>query len=161
ASRYKGLRHPNREEAPGFKAALRETEGGGEIIARGLDAYRAGRNRPSQTLALHHLLERQHYKLGHWRLASSDINYRRFFDVNSLAGLRVEDATTFKAVHRLVRRLIADGKLQGLRLDHIDGLSDPAQYFQRLHRLIREAQAKGSEERRVGKESRSRWSPYH
>jgi len=144
ASRYKGLRHPNREEAPGFKAALRETEGGGEIIARGLDAYRAGRNRPSQTLALHHLLERQHYKLGHWRLASSDINYRRFFDVNSLAGLRVEDATTFKAVHRLVRRLIADGKLQGLRLDHIDGLSDPAQYFQRLHRLIREAQGKGA-----------------
>ena len=144
ASRHKGLRHPNRKEAPSFKAALKDSAGAAEVIARGLDAYRAGRDRPSQTLALHHLLERQHYKLGHWRLASSDINYRRFFDVNSLAGLRVEDAATFNAIHRLVRRLIAEGKLQGLRLDHIDGLRDPAQYFQRLHRLIREAQGKGA-----------------
>src|SRR6201999_1987342 len=79
-------------------------------------------------------------KLGHWRLASSDINYRRFFDVNTLAGLRVEDAATFEAMHRLVKRLIAEDRLQGLRLDHIDGLRDPAQYFQRLRRLIREAQ---------------------
>jgi (1->4)-alpha-D-glucan 1-alpha-D-glucosylmutase len=142
ASRYKGLRHPNRKEAPAFKTELKDIAGGAGIIARGLAAYRAGADRPAQTLVLHHLLERQHYKLGHWRLASSDINYRRFFDVNSLAGLRVEDAGTFNAAHRLVRRLIAEGKLQGLRLDHIDGLRDPAQYFQRLHRLIREAQGK-------------------
>jgi (1->4)-alpha-D-glucan 1-alpha-D-glucosylmutase len=142
ASRYKGLRHPNRKEAPAFKAELKDIAGAEEIIARGLSAYRAGADRPAQTLVLHHLLERQHYKLGHWRLASSDINYRRFFDVNSLAGLRVEDAGTFNAAHRLVRKLIAEGKLQGLRLDHIDGLRDPAQYFQRLHRLIRDAQGK-------------------
>jgi (1->4)-alpha-D-glucan 1-alpha-D-glucosylmutase len=140
ASRYRGLRHPNRNEGPDFKAELKGIAGGAEIIARGLSAYRAGADRPTQTLALHHLLERQHYKLGHWRLASSDINYRRFFDVNSLAGLRVEDAETFEAAHRLVRRLIAEGKLQGLRLDHIDGLRDPMQYFQRLRRLIRQAQ---------------------
>src|SRR5580692_11563552 len=144
ASRYKGLRHPNRQEAPAFKAALREIDGGPEIIGRGLAAYRSGRDRPGQTLALHHLLERQHYKLGHWRLASSDINYRRFFDVNSLAGLRVENAATFNAVHRLVRTLIAEGKLHGLRLDHIDGLSDPAQYFQRLRSLIRQAGGKSA-----------------
>jgi (1->4)-alpha-D-glucan 1-alpha-D-glucosylmutase len=144
ASRYSGLRHPNRKEAPAFKAELKDIAGTEDIIGRGLAAYRAGSDRPAQTLALHHLLERQHYKLGHWRLASSDINYRRFFDVNSLAGLRVEDAGTFNAVHRLVRKLIAEGKLQGLRLDHIDGLRDPAQYFQRLHRLIREAQGKAS-----------------
>jgi (1->4)-alpha-D-glucan 1-alpha-D-glucosylmutase len=140
ASRYKGLRHPNRKEAPGFKAELRDIPGGAEIIGRGLAAYRAAPDRPAQTLALHHLLERQHYRLGHWRLASSDINYRRFFDVNTLAGLRVEDAGTFEAIHRLVKSLIADGKLQGLRLDHIDGLRDPAQYFQRLRRLVRDAQ---------------------
>jgi (1->4)-alpha-D-glucan 1-alpha-D-glucosylmutase len=140
ASRYRGLRHPNRDEAPGFKAELKRIAGGAEIIARGLAAYRAGQDRPAQTLALHHLLERQHYKLGHWRLASSDINYRRFFDVNSLAGLRVEDAETFEAAHRLVRKLISEDKLQGLRLDHIDGLRDPMQYFQRLRRLIRQAQ---------------------
>jgi len=140
ASRYRGLRHPNRHEAPGFKAELKSIAGSADIILRGLAAYRAGPDRPAQTLALHHLLERQHYRLGHWRLASSDINYRRFFDVNTLAGLRVEDAGTFAAVHRLVRRLIAENRLQGLRLDHIDGLRDPVQYFQRLRRLIRDAQ---------------------
>ncbi|WP_298254383.1 malto-oligosyltrehalose synthase [Bradyrhizobium sp.] len=142
ASRYHGLRHPNRKEAPAFKAELKDIEGSQAVIERGLAAYRAGPDRPAQTLALHHLLERQHYKLGHWRLASSDINYRRFFDVNSLAGLRVEDAATFNAAHRLVKRLIEEGKLQGLRLDHIDGLSDPVQYFQRLSRLIRQGSGK-------------------
>jgi (1->4)-alpha-D-glucan 1-alpha-D-glucosylmutase len=139
ASRYKGLRHPNRSEAPAFREALKGIPESADIIARGLEAYRAGPGRTSQIKALHHLLERQHYKLGHWRLASSDINYRRFFDVNTLAGLRVEDAGTFEAMHRLVRKLIAEDKLQGLRLDHIDGLRDPAQYFQRLRRLIRKA----------------------
>jgi (1->4)-alpha-D-glucan 1-alpha-D-glucosylmutase len=140
ASRYRGLRHPNRHEAPAFKAELRAIEGAADIIERGLAAYRAGPDRAAPTLALHHLLERQHYRLGHWRLASSDINYRRFFDVNTLAGLRVEDAGTFDAIHILVKRLIAEDRLQGLRLDHIDGLRDPAQYFQRLRRLVRDAQ---------------------
>ncbi|MCK1407273.1 malto-oligosyltrehalose synthase [Bradyrhizobium sp. 76] len=140
AARYTGLRRPNRKEAPGFKAELREIAGSADIIARGLGAYRAAKDRPAQTLALHHLLERQHYKLGHWRLASSDINYRRFFDVNGLAGMRVEDPGTFAATHRLVKQLIAEGKLQGIRLDHIDGLRDPAQYCQRLRRLVRDAQ---------------------
>jgi (1->4)-alpha-D-glucan 1-alpha-D-glucosylmutase len=140
ASQYRGLRHPNRQEAPDFKAELKSIPGSCEIIERGLAAYRAGSDRATQTLALHHLLERQHYKLGHWRLASSDINYRRFFDINTLAGLRIEDFSTFDAIHRLVKKLIADGRLQGLRLDHIDGLRDPAQYFQRLRRLIRDAQ---------------------
>ena len=140
ASHRRGLRHPNRKEAPAFKAALKAISGGAAVIARGLAAFHAGPDRAAPTSALHHLLERQHYKLGHWRLASSDINYRRFFDVNTLAGLRVEDAGTFEAIHRLVKRLISEGKLQGLRLDHIDGLCDPAQYFQRLRRLIRDAQ---------------------
>src|ERR1700744_1454137 len=142
ASRYKGIRHPNRKEAPAFKTELKAIAGSADIIARGLEAYRAGPDRAAQVLALHHLLERQHYKLGHWRLASSDINYRRFFDVNTLAGLRVEDATTFNVAHRLVRRLIEEGKLQGLRLDHIDGLRDPGQYFQRLSRFVRRAGGK-------------------
>lgn len=144
ASRYKGLRHPNRKEAPAFKTEMKAIADAPAIIERGLAAYRAGPDRPAPTLTLHHLLERQHYKLGHWRLASSDINYRRFFDVNTLAGLRVEDAGTFDAVHGLVRRLTAEGKLHGLRLDHIDGLRDPAQYFQRLRRLIHKAQGGGS-----------------
>ncbi|MGY4231437.1 (1-_4)-alpha-D-glucan 1-alpha-D-glucosylmutase [Bradyrhizobium sp. USDA 4449] len=140
AAHYTGLRRPNRKEAPAFKSELKEIAGSADIITHGLAAYRAAKDRPAQTLALHHLLERQHYKLGHWRLASSDINYRRFFDVNGLAGLRVEDASTFAATHRLVKQLVAEGKLQGIRLDHIDGLRDPAQYCQRLRRLVRDAQ---------------------
>ncbi|MET0876418.1 MAG: malto-oligosyltrehalose synthase [Tardiphaga sp.] len=140
ASRYKGLRHPNLAEAPDFKKELAAVAGGAELIEKGLEAYRAGPDRPSQIQTLHNLLERQHYKLGQWRLASSEINYRRFFDVNTLAGLRVEDAGTFDEIHSLVKRLIAEDKLQGLRLDHIDGLRDPAQYFQRLRRLVRDNQ---------------------
>ena len=142
AGKHKGLRHPNRNEAPAFKKQLAAIEGAAPVIARGLYAYRAAPDRPAQIQALHMLLERQHYKLGQWRLASSEINYRRFFDVNTLAGLRVEDSDTFEAIHTQVKRLIAEGKLQGLRLDHIDGLRDPSQYFQRLRRLIREAQGK-------------------
>lgn len=140
AARYTGLRRPSRNEAPEFKAALKAIPGASELIARGLDAYRAGEGRASQIQALHNLLERQHYKLGHWQLASSEINYRRFFDVNTLAGLRVEDAATFAAIHSRVKKLLEGGQLHGLRLDHIDGLRDPAQYFQRLRRLARDAQ---------------------
>ncbi len=139
ASRFNGLQHPNRDEAPEFKASLKTIAGVEAVVETGMNAYRAGKDRPAQVQALHLLLERQHYRLGHWRLASSEINYRRFFDVNTLAGLRVEDAATFDALHVLVRKLIADDKLQGLRLDHIDGLRDPAQYFQRLRRLVRDA----------------------
>jgi (1->4)-alpha-D-glucan 1-alpha-D-glucosylmutase len=142
AGKHKGLRHPNRAEAPEFKKQLSSIDGAADIITRGLDAYRAAPDRPAQVQTMHLLLERQHYKLGQWRLASSEINYRRFFDVNTLAGLRVEDSGTFDAIHTQVKRLIAEDKLQGLRLDHIDGLRDPSQYFQRLRRLIREAQGK-------------------
>lgn len=137
-ARYAGLKQPDRASAPAFRHSLRQIPGATDLIARGLDAYRAGEGRPAQTQALHLLLERQHYQLGHWRLAASEINYRRFFDVNTLAGLRVEDASTFDAIHGLVQRLVSEGKLQGLRLDHIDGLHDPAQYFVRLRRLLRD-----------------------
>jgi len=139
ATQYQGLRHPTRGEAPALKHALANYPDVESIITRGLDAYRAGQTRAAQTQLLHSLLERQHYKLAHWRLATSEINYRRFFDVNSLAGLRMEHPETFGSIHGLVKRLIAEGKLQGIRLDHIDGLRDPAQYCQKLVRLIKDA----------------------
>lgn len=139
AQQYRGLRHPARDTAPGLKNVLASEPDIQSVIELGLNAYRAGQNRATQTQALHSLLERQHYKLAHWKLATSEINYRRFFDVNSLAGLRMEEPGTFDSIHGLVKRLIAEGKLQGLRLDHIDGLRDPAQYCQKLSRLIREA----------------------
>jgi len=136
AERYRGPHNPPRETAPIFKAELASIAGAGEVIERGLRAYRRAADRPDTILALHHLLERQHYRLAHWRLAGSEINYRRFFDINTLAGLCVEDRGTFDGIHALVQRLIADGSLHGLRLDHIDGLRDPHQYFRRLQRLI-------------------------
>ncbi|MGB8437659.1 MAG: malto-oligosyltrehalose synthase, partial [Burkholderiales bacterium] len=82
--------------------------------------------------ALHELLEQQAYRLAYWRVASDEINYRRFFDINELAGLRMENEAVFEATHRLVLDLLADGKVDGVRLDHPDGLYDPAQYFRRL-----------------------------
>jgi malto-oligosyltrehalose synthase/4-alpha-glucanotransferase len=82
--------------------------------------------------ALHELLELQAYRLAYWRVASDEINYRRFFDINELAALRMEDEAVFEATHRLVLDLLVEGKVDGLRLDHPDGLFDPAQYFRRL-----------------------------
>ena len=84
-------------QAPAFKAELAAIAGGRDVIERGLRAYRPNAARAAAAVALHHLLERQHYRLAHWRLAGSEINYRRFFDINTLAGLRVEDRGTFDA----------------------------------------------------------------
>jgi (1->4)-alpha-D-glucan 1-alpha-D-glucosylmutase len=81
---------------------------------------------------LHELLEMQPYRLASWRVAPDEINYRRFFDVNDLAGLRVENLTVFENTHRLLFELIGAGKIDGLRVDHPDGLRDPEQYFHRL-----------------------------
>ena len=82
--------------------------------------------------ALHHLLEAQAYRLAYWRVAGDEINYRRFFSVNNLAGVRVEDERVFEATHRLILDLLARGSVDGLRIDHPDGLYDPASYLRRL-----------------------------
>jgi malto-oligosyltrehalose synthase len=71
---------------------------------------------------------RQHYRLAWWRTANDEINWRRFFDINELAGLRMEHAAAFEDVHALIFRLYAEGLIDGVRVDHIDGLSDPASY---------------------------------
>jgi (1->4)-alpha-D-glucan 1-alpha-D-glucosylmutase len=81
---------------------------------------------------LHDLLEAQAYRLAYWRVASDEINYRRFFDINDLAALRMGIEAVFDATHALVLDLVATGKVDGLRIDHPDGLYDPAQYFRRL-----------------------------
>jgi (1->4)-alpha-D-glucan 1-alpha-D-glucosylmutase len=75
---------------------------------------------------------RQHYELVDWRRADSDLNYRRFFAINTLAGLRVEDPAIFDATHALVLELVRDGAVDGLRIDHPDGLADPKGYLDRL-----------------------------
>jgi (1->4)-alpha-D-glucan 1-alpha-D-glucosylmutase len=89
---------------------------------------------------LHQLLERQVYRLAYWRAAMHEINYRRFFDVNQLAGIRVEDSDVFAETHALLARLVASAPIAGLRIDHIDGLFDPAAYIERLRGLLAPAQ---------------------
>jgi len=81
---------------------------------------------------LERLLADQAYRLSFWRVAADEINYRRFFDINELAAIRVEDPQVFAAVHELILRLIEQGSVTGLRIDHVDGLFDPAQYLDDL-----------------------------
>ena len=83
--------------------------------------------------ALDSLLQGQHYRLAFWRSAQEELNYRRFFTVDSLIGLQVENDKVFRDSHRLVLDLVASGSVQGLRVDHIDGLRDPRVYLERLH----------------------------
>ena len=82
------------------------------------------------------LLDDQAYRLAFWRVAAEEINYRRFFDINDLAGVRVEVPEVFDATHGLILRLLADGKLSGLRIDHPDGLFDPRHYLLRLQEEV-------------------------
>ena len=74
----------------------------------------------------------QAYRLARWRVAADELDYRRFLDVNSLVALRTEDAEVFDATHRLIGGLVRDGSVDGLRVDHVDGMADPADYCVRL-----------------------------
>lgn len=95
--------------------------------------------------ALHALLEAQPYRLAHWRVSAEEINYRRFFDINDLIGLRMEDPRVFAATQGLIRKLLATGAVAGLRIDHPDGLFNPPQYFTRLQMLYVASQCCGAE----------------
>lgn len=100
---------------------------------------------------LHELLERQIYRLAYWRVGNHDLEYRRFFDIDSLVGLRIEDVEVLETTHRLYFKWLDDGSVDGLRIDHIDGLYDPRQYLERLRQraprawLIVEKILEGSE----------------
>ncbi len=78
------------------------------------------------------LIDRQAYRPAFWRVATEEVNYRRFFDINELAAIRMELPEVFRATHQLLFRLLAEGKATGLRIDHPDGLRDPAGYFRQL-----------------------------
>jgi len=106
-----------------------------EADALGLESYGgvAGIER------LDAMLARQHYRLAFWRLAGERLDYRRFFDVNDLVGLRVEVPEIFDAVHARLLELRREGKLDGLRIDHVDGLRRPGEYLRRLREALHEA----------------------
>jgi (1->4)-alpha-D-glucan 1-alpha-D-glucosylmutase len=106
-------------------------------LATAIDAAIAEVNANPDTL--HVLLERQNYRLAFWRSASRDLGYRRFFDINTLVALRMEDERVFADTHALVLKWLGDGTLDGLRIDHPDGLRDPMAYCQRLRQAYPQA----------------------
>lgn len=93
---------------------------------------------PASFDALHRLLDAQGYRLAFWKIAFEEINYRRFFDINDLVSLRVELPDVFLSKHMVILQLVRDGKVSGLRVDHIDGLCDPAEYLARLHAAVKD-----------------------
>jgi len=95
--------------------------------------------RPGDSASWHELdalIQKQHWRLAYFRVAADDINYRRFFNINDLAGLRIELPEVFDHAHQRVLRLVKDGTIDGLRIDHIDGLLDPKAYLSRLRRRL-------------------------
>jgi (1->4)-alpha-D-glucan 1-alpha-D-glucosylmutase len=106
------------------------------VIKRGLDAYLPHADDGRDRLAA--ILKGQHYRLASWRVANDEVNWRRFFDINELAALRVEDEDVFEAVHEKSFALFGEGLIDGFRIDHIDGLTDPAGYCRRLRARLAE-----------------------
>ncbi len=119
-----------------------------ESIERSLAAINGTPGDHASFDRLHDLLEAQPYRLAYWRTASHEINYRRFFDINQLAGLRQEVPEVFEATHALLGELLATGRVTGVRIDHPDGLFDPTRYFEDLQQLARRAWPAHAGERR-------------
>jgi (1->4)-alpha-D-glucan 1-alpha-D-glucosylmutase len=116
--RLSGLLEASREAAESIDAALLDING--------------RRGEPRSFDRLERLLESEAYRLSFWRVAMDEINYRRFFDINDLAAIRVEDPEVFSAVHALIFDLVRQGHVRGLRVDHPDGLFEPEKYFRFL-----------------------------
>src|SRR3984893_18282391 len=122
------------------KQRLAVLAGGNPAVAAAIEAavhsFGGAAAEPASFDALHELLELQAYQLAYWRVAAEDINYRRFFDVNDLAALRIENEAVFEVTHRLVLQRSPAGRIHRLRIDDADGLYDPAGYLRRLQERI-------------------------
>ena len=118
------------------KQMLWELYTGTREIKEHLDANIARFNgipgNPESFSLLDRLLSQQHYRLSFWKVAAEELDYRRFFNINELISLRVEDEKVFRHSHTLIFKLVREGKLSGLRVDHVDGLYDPLGYLKRL-----------------------------
>ncbi len=112
----------------------------GEMVVRYFDnEFPINPGTANGNSGLHELLERQHYRLAWWGVAGDEINWRRFFDINGLAGLRIENEAVFEATHATLFRLYADGLIDGFRVDHVDGLADPPGYCRHLRQRLDES----------------------
>jgi (1->4)-alpha-D-glucan 1-alpha-D-glucosylmutase len=124
-----------REAAMALKRSLAEAARAPAMaaaIAAALARFHGRPGEPRSFDRLHRLLEAQHYRIADWRVAAQEINYRRFFNINDLAGLRMELPELFERTHRMLFGLVRRGDVQGVRIDHIDGLFDPRAYCERL-----------------------------
>jgi (1->4)-alpha-D-glucan 1-alpha-D-glucosylmutase len=119
-----------------IKSNLKNLYGGNAVIRRCFEemlrAYNEVGKNGERYDDLGKLLSAQMFRLCYWKIANEQINYRRFFDINELICLRQEDREVFDATHRLIKALVDDGYVNGVRIDHIDGLADPAEYLRRL-----------------------------
>jgi (1->4)-alpha-D-glucan 1-alpha-D-glucosylmutase len=129
--------HESSAKAKAMLVAAIGTQAGETALANVLERFSASTDEGKRRL--HELLERQHYRLAWWRAAADEINWRRFFDINTLAGLRIELPRVFDATHRKVLDLYAEGLIDGVRIDHIDGLADPRLYARKLRRSMEAA----------------------
>jgi (1->4)-alpha-D-glucan 1-alpha-D-glucosylmutase len=116
-------------------ARLIETENLQDDLAQVLKAINGTPGLPASFNTLHDILEAQHYRLAFWKSGTHEINYRRFFAVDTLVGLHMERQEVFDDTHRLLQYLLGKGVVTGVRIDHIDGLWDPVEYLERLSRL--------------------------
>ncbi len=119
-----------------------------EGIEQSLRAFHGEPGNPETFDKLHDLLNAQAYRLSFWRVAAEEINYRRFFDINDLAAIRVELPEVFEAVHGLLLDLVKEGAVTGVRLDHPDGLWDPQEYIGQLQQQAAEAMRIGDSSRK-------------
>lgn len=103
-----------------------------EFIDRTVDTFNGEPGNPASFAPMERLLLQQSFRIAHWRVATEEINYRRFFDINALGAIRIELAPVFDEVHRFVLDLIGSGRLAGFRIDHADGLYNPVKYFHQL-----------------------------
>jgi len=118
---------------------------------------RTEENLPEAVDALDEFLSQQYYRLAYWRTADQQLGYRRFFDVNTLIGLRVEREFVFDETHALILKWLKQGLLDGVRVDHPDGLRDPKQYFERLRERAPEAWIVGEKILEPGEWLREDW----
>ena len=128
------------DSAKAMLAAVMKTPEGERALAVALQKFDTAEE--DGQVRLHALLQRQNYRLAWWRAAADEINWRRFFDINTLAGVRVELPKVFDETHEFVLRLYAEGLIDGVRIDHIDGLADPRGYARKLRRVMEVAGAK-------------------
>ncbi|MCF7762732.1 MAG: malto-oligosyltrehalose synthase [Verrucomicrobia bacterium] len=105
-------------------------------VSRMLESFNGVRGNPKSVSRLESLLRKQFYRLTFWRTGLDELNYRRFFDISDLAAVRMETPHVFNSSHVLIGRLMREGRIRGLRIDHPDGLWDPAVYFDRLQHLF-------------------------